>query len=100
MNTEKLDEYQSLNSDDNRYRMKSIFNKMNKIRQNSQYFKQTKAFENYKTQVYYNCVIYWQSAQLGSKKEIQICKYIKYDVSALTWVKISTFLVYREVLIY
>ena len=36
---------------------------------------------------------------LGSKKEIEICKYIKYDVSALTWVKISNFLVFREVLI-
>ena len=33
------------------------------------------------------CVIYWLSAKLGSKKEIVICKYIKYDVSALTWVK-------------
>ena len=46
------------------------------------------------------CVIYWLSAKLGSKKEIKICKYIKYDVSALAWVKISNFLVFREVLIY
>ena len=30
------------------------------------------------------CVIYWLSAKLGSKKEIEICKYIKYNVSALT----------------
>ena len=37
---------------------------------------------------------------LGSKKEIEICKYIKYDVSALTWVKISNFLVFSKVLIY
>ena len=29
-----------------------------------------------------------------------MCKYIKYDMSALTWVKISNFLVFREVLIY
>ena len=42
-----------------------------------------------------NCFIYWLSAKLGSKKEIEICKYIKYDVSA--WLK---FLVFREVLIY
>ena len=47
-----------------------------------------------------NYVIYWLSAKLGSKKEIEIYKYIKYDVSALTWVKISNFLVFREVLIY
>ena len=47
-----------------------------------------------------NCVIYWLSAKLGSKKEIEIYKYIKYDVSALTWVKISEFLVFREVSIY
>ena len=46
------------------------------------------------------CVIYWLSAKLGSKKEIEICKYIKCDVSALTWVKISSFLVFREVQIY
>ena len=46
------------------------------------------------------CVIYSLSAKLGSKKEIETCKYIKYDVSALTWVKISNFLVFREVLIY
>ena len=38
-----------------------------------------------------NCVIHWPSAKLGSKKEIEICKYNKYDVSALTWVKISNF---------
>ena len=31
-----------------------------------------------------NCVIYKLSAKLGSKKEIEICKYIKYDVLALT----------------
>ena len=37
------------------------------------------------------CVIYWLSAKLGSKKEIEICKYNKYDVSALTWVKIIIF---------
>ena len=37
------------------------------------------------------CVIYWLSAKLGTKKEIEISKYIKYDVSASTWVKISNF---------
>ena len=47
-----------------------------------------------------NSVIHWLSAKLGSKKEIEICKYIKYDVSTLTWMKISNFLVNREVLIY
>ena len=31
---------------------------------------------------------------------VSALKYIKYDVSALTWVKISDFLVFREVLIY
>ena len=31
-----------------------------------------------------NCAICWLSAKFGSKKkEIEICKYIKYDVSAL-----------------
>ena len=31
---------------------------------------------------------------------VSALKYIKYDMSALTWVKISDFLVFREVLIY
>ena len=47
-----------------------------------------------------NCVIYKLSAKLGSKKEIEICEYIIHDVLPLTWVKISNFLVFREVLIY
>ena len=34
------------------------------------------------------------------KKEIEICKYIKHEVSAMTWVKISNYLVFHEVLIY
>ena len=46
-----------------------------------------------------NYVIYWLSAKLGYKKEIEICKYIKYDVSALTWVKISNFSVFRGVIL-
>ena len=37
------------------------------------------------------CVIYRLSDKLVSKKEIEICKCIKYDVSALTWVNISHF---------
>ena len=60
------------------------------------YSKRTKVFAHHKTHVA-NCVIYWLSAKLGSK-EIEICKFIKYEVSALTWVKISNFLVFREVL--
>ena len=30
-----------------------------------------------------NCPICWLSAKFGSKKEIEICKYNKYDVSYL-----------------
>ena len=63
------------------------------------YSEQTNVFQHHKTHAT-NCLIYWLSAKLGSKNEIEICKYIKYDVSALVWVKISNFLVFREVLIY
>ena len=51
------------------------------------YFEQTKVFAYHKLTCT-NRAMYWLSAKLGSKKEIETCKYIKYDVSALTWDKI------------
>ena len=47
-----------------------------------------------------NCAICWLSAKFGSKKEIEICKYNKYDVSVLFWETITNSLVFRKVLIY
>ena len=60
-------------------------------------YNSTKVFAHHKTCT--NCVIYWLSAKLGSNKEIESYKYIKYNVSALTWLKISNILVFREVII-
>ena len=56
------------------------------------YSEQTKVFAHLKTHRVLNCITYWLCAKLGSKKEIEIYKYIEYDMSALIWVGISDFL--------
>ena len=46
------------------------------------------------------CDIYCVSAKLGSKKVIEIFKYLKYIVLAITFVKIFEIYIFHEVLIY
>ena len=43
--------------------------------------------------------MFWASAQLRSKKGIEISNYLKYIVSALTFVKIHEISLFHEVLI-